>query len=72
MTAGNEAVFARKSWADDIDEMNRDALESYLEGAWPRRGARKTSLRPIDGSKASANAFGSERPGDRRPGSAPS
>ena len=43
MSAGQSKVFALKSWADDIDELNRDALEAYLEGAWPRRGSTRTS-----------------------------
>lgn len=47
MTAGQNNVLALKSWADDIDEMNRDALETYLEGAWPRRGSTRTSRMAI-------------------------
>lgn len=51
MTAGQNKVFALKSWADDIDELNRDALETYLEGAWPRRGSRRTSQMAVGDEK---------------------
>jgi hypothetical protein len=56
MTVSEKGTPATKNWADEIDDLNREAMERYLEGMLLRRALTRVSgHKPIDDQAPAVN-----------------